>query len=228
MTARSLLLATALFLLPMQADATLSRAVGFDEKVENAGMIFVGKCIEQRSQWDAAQKWILTYSTFQIEKSLKGQFAPQMTIVTPGGEVDGVHQDTIGVPKFDIGDEHVLFVRNTGAGPTVAYFDQGAYEIERIRGERVVKPTVSAAVLIDHQRGMAVAPEEPRTLREFEQGVRESIRRGEQKQRMEMIERQKKAREEASILSVIKRNKMLIALALIGAVLATWQLVKRM
>ena len=227
MTARTLLLARALALVPLQAGATLSRAVGFDEKVEKSASIIVGKCVQQHAQWDGMRKWILTYSTFRIEKSLKGQPAQEITVVTPGGTVDGVHQDTIGVPKFNIGDEHVLFVRQTSAGLTVAYFDQGAYEIENIRGERVVKPTVSAAVLIDSQRGMAVAPEEPRTLREFERGVRESIQRTETRQRMEIIERQNKAREDASILNVLRRNKLLILLALVGAVLATWQLVKR-
>src|SRR5688572_23965221 len=115
MTARSLLFATALTLLPLQADATLSRAIGFDEKVENAALIIVGKCVGQQSQWDAAHKWILTYSTFRIEKSLKGQFAQEITVVTPGGAVDGIQQDTIGVPKFTVGDEHVLFVKNTKA-----------------------------------------------------------------------------------------------------------------
>ena len=227
MRARTLAVAAVFALLSTQAGATLSRAISFDEKVGNAAAIIVGRCTSQQSNWDAAHKWILTSSTFVIEKTLKGLPAQEVTIVTPGGVVDGVHQHTIGVPKFTVGDEHVLFVRNTKAGPTVLYFDQGAYEVIRVRGERIVKPAVSSAVLIDQQRGMAVTPEGARTLREFEDSVRETIRRGELKQRMDMIERQKRARAEASILNVIRRNKMLIMLALIGAALATWQLVKR-
>jgi hypothetical protein len=43
--------------------------------------------------------------------------------------------------------------------------------------------------------------------------------------RMDMMERQKK--EETSIWRVVERNKALILLALVGAALATWQLVKR-
>ena len=219
-----LVAAVALAFVPAAAHATISQAMSFDEKVDNAAAIVLGKCVRTNSQWDSAHKWILTYSTFEVEQSMKGAPAQQITIVTPGGTVDGVHQDTIGIPKFAIGNEHVVFVRNTQAGPTVLYFDQGAYEVETVRGEKMVKPLTSSAVLIDTQRGMAVAPEQPRTLREFTTSVRDTIRRREA-MRMEMIQREKQA--DASFVNVVKRNRLLIILALVGAALATWQLVKR-
>jgi hypothetical protein len=226
MTARSLFLATAFAaLVPMQSSATTLRAISFDEKVDNAAAIVLGKCTSTVSRWDPSGKWILTYNTFEIEKSMKGQPGQQLTIITPGGAVNGVHQETIGVPKFSIGDDQVVFVRNTRVGPTVLYFEQGAYNVERIRGERVVRPTVSEAALIDSQRGMAVSPEEPSTLREFEQRVHERIQRRELNERMQVLEREK--REQATLLNVLKRNKMLVVLALLGAILATTQIVKR-
>jgi len=222
MNARSLLIPITL-LLAVEANATISRAIGFDEKVDKAAAIVLGTCVNNVSRWDAAGKWILTYSTFRIEKAMKGEPAQEMTIVTPGGAVNGIHQETIGVPKFEVGDEHVVFVKNTRVGPTVLYFDQGAYAVENIRGERVVRPAVSAAVLVDTQRGMAV--ESPSTLREFEQRVSARIRERREIERMQVLEREK--REQASIGNVLKRNKTLVALALIGAILATLQLVKR-
>jgi len=226
MNARSLVIAAAIAtFIPLQAGATISRAMSFDDKVDNAAAIILGKCVRTTSQWDANKKWILTYSTFRIEETMKGQPAQEMTIVTPGGVVGGIHQETVGVPKFSTGGDHVVFVRNTSAGPTVLYFEQGAYEVENVRGERMVKPAVSAAVLVDTQRGIAVAPEEARTLRAFESRVRERIRDRES-QRMEILERQKK--EQASLVNVLKRNKTLIALALLGAIVATWQLVRRL
>lgn len=215
-----------LALIPLQASATISRAISFDDKVDQASAIVLGKCVETTSRWDPTGKWILTYSTFQVERSMKGQPAQQITIVTPGGEVDGTHQETIGVPSFPIGGEHVVFVRNTSAGPTVLYFDQGAYEVERVRGERVVRPVVSSAVLVDTQRGTAVSPEEARTLREFENAVRTRVRHREAIERMNVLKRQQK--EQASLINVLQRNKLLVMLALIGAALATWQLVKRL
>ena len=224
MTRNALALSAFLLLAPVAANATISRAMKFDDKVANAAAIVVGECVAQRSQWDPARNWILTYSTFRIEKTLKGMPAPEITIVTPGGTVDGITQEIIGVPRFREGEQHALFVRHSQAGPTVLYLEQGAYHVIEERGERVVQPAVSSTVLIDTGRGTAVSPEGRRSLREFEGSVRETVRRREA-MRMEMMEREKK--QQASLRSHIRRNRELLALALIGALLATWQLAKR-
>lgn len=221
----ALAFATVLALTPIAAEATISRAVTFDEKVENAKSIIVGRIVEQESSWDANRQRILTYSKFRVEKTLKGEPAQEITIVTPGGTVGDIAQDYVSVPRFNPGDERVVFVRDTRIGPTVLYFDQGAYRVDQDgRGERIVTPLVSSAVLVDFQRGAAVAPESAQTLRAFESSVRDSLGKH-ARMRMEMIEQ--KRREEASFWNQVKRNKALVVLALLGVALATWQLVKR-
>lgn len=220
----SLALAAALALVPVTAQATISKAMDFDHKVEKAAAIVLGKVVAQRSEWDASHTRILTHTTFQVEKTLKGGAGQQVTLVTPGGVVGDVAQEYVGIPSFTQGDEHVVFVRNTKAGPTVLYFDQGAYRVATAdRGERVVHPLVSSAVLVDTQRGVAVAPERARTLREFEGEVR--LAQGRLKaHRMKMIQEK---RNQASLSSQLRRNAPLVILALLGALLATWQLFKR-
>ncbi|MFL6246123.1 MAG: hypothetical protein ACJ74H_08870 [Thermoanaerobaculia bacterium] len=221
----ALAFAAVLAFTPVVAQATIARAVKFDEKVERAAAIVVGKVVAQQSAWDANHERILTYSTFQVEQTLKGLPAQQITIVTPGGTVGDVAQDYVGVPRFNPGGEHVVFVKNTKVGPTVLFFDQGAYRVENdSHGDRVVTPLVTNAVLVDSQRGVAVAPESPRLLRDFQGSVKESIRRNNAMQ-MEIIERKK--REEASLWNQVKRNKLLVIVGLLGAMLATWQLMKR-
>jgi hypothetical protein len=224
MSRSALALAGILALAPLTADATISRAVAFEEKVEDAAAIVVGTCIDQQSRWDNARNWILTYSTFRVEKTLKGFPSQQITIVTPGGTVGNVAQDIVGVPKFSKGEEHVLFVRNTQAGPTVLYLEQGNYHVEKDGSERVVRPVASSAVLIDTGRGTAAAGEQAFTLRDFEGRVKDTVKR-QDLQKMELMERTKQA--ESSIWSQIQRNRVLVALAMIGATLATWQLYKR-
>jgi hypothetical protein len=207
-----------------RAEATLARAMKFDDKVENAASIIVGKCVASRSQWDAEHRWILTYSTFQVEDSMKGRGASEITIVTPGGEVGGLHQDTIGVPSFRVGDENVVFTKDTSLGPTVLYFDQGAYDVgPGDRDSRVVTPRPTGAVLVDTQRGTAYEPEHARTLGEFKREVRDSIERT-RAQKMELIRGRKQPQ---SIASVPLHYKLLIALAVIGATIATVQLLRR-
>lgn len=221
----ALAFAAVLAFTPIAAEATIARAVKFDEKVEKAAAIVVGRVVAQQSSWDANRQRILTYSTFRVEQTLKGFPTQEITIVTPGGTVGDIAQDYVGVPRFSTGGEHVVFVRNTKVGPTVLFFDQGAYRVEKdSRGDRIVSPLVTSAVLVDSQRGAAVAPESPRLLRDFQDSVRESVRRRDAV-RMALIE--KKKREEASLWNQVKRNKVIVIVALLGAMLATWQFLKR-
>jgi hypothetical protein len=221
----ALAFAAVLALTPVVAEATIARAVQFDEKVERANAIIVGKVVSQQSSWDANRQRILTYSTFEVEETLKGFPAREVTIVTPGGIVGDVAQDYVGVPRFNTGGEHVVFVRNTKAGPTVLFFEQGAYRVDKdSRGDRMVTPLVTSAVLVDTQRGAAVSPEGRRSLRAFEGNVRESVQRHEA-MRMDMIKHRE--REQASFWNQVRRNKWIVIVALIGAMLATWQFVRR-
>jgi len=224
-----LALGSLLMLIPLGASATLMREVPFDEKVGNSASIIAGRCVRTESQWDRGGKRILTYATFSIEKTLRGAPRPnrEITIVIPGGSVGNIRQDTIGVPSFSEGDENVLFLRNTDLGPTVAYLEQGAYAITTEGGERMVRPVATEAVHIDEQRGVAVPAEEARPLRQFESDVRAAEQRI-AFQRNQMIEsRRRKAAEETSIWTAVKRNKLLVMLALVGATLATWTLLRR-
>ena len=217
----------ALAFLP-RANATLMKAATFDDKVENAASIILGTVVKQESRWDDAHRWILTYTTFRIDKAIKGVSPAlnEMTIVTPGGTVGDDHQDTIGVPTFATGSEHVLFIKNTKVGPTVLYFDLGAYDVEtNDHGDRVIKPVSTDAVTIDTQRGMAVAPESPRTLDQFERDVRDSERRAVMN-RMELVRKQQEA-VTPSLWSLLARNKLIVLLALAGAAIATWQYMRR-
>lgn len=222
---RFLIMLAAAALLSAPARATISVAIPFDQKVENAAAIVLGEVVSQRSEWDATKRWILTYSSIRVEKMLKGTPAAEVTIVTPGGTVDNVRQETIGVPRLREGEDHIVFVRASKAGPTVLYLEQGDYRVlADERGEQVVTPAASSAVYVDTQRGSAVAAERPRKLAEFERQVKESIQRREAI-RMELLERQKA--EDASLRNQLKRSWPLALLALAGVAFATWQLARR-
>jgi hypothetical protein len=222
------LAATAVILIVPAVNASMAVAATFDDKVDHAASIILGKCLRQEARFDPSGKWIVTYTTFAVERTMKGNPMPEMTIVTPGGEVSGVHQSTIGIPAFHPGAEHVLFVKNSSLGPTVLYFDQGAYDVTtNDRGEKIVTPVPSNLVKIDTQRGMAVAPSDtPKLLPEFEREVGDTIRNlRDQKMRMGMTEAER-LRKEASLWSVARENKWTILLALAGIAFATWRLLR--
>lgn len=155
--------------------ASVARAVSFEEKVGAADAIVLGRFVSSTSRWDPSGRWIVTDSTLEVEKALKGTPASRLTLVTPGGAVEGVRQETIGVPSFKPGDERIVFVRQSEAGPTVAFFDQGVYQVDRDgSGKAVVKAAPSRLVLVDQRTGKAAAAEDsaPMSLEAFEGKIR--------------------------------------------------------
>ena len=175
-TSFAVIVALALSLTP-NALGAVARAVEFNSKVQEAEAIVLGTCVRKESAFDSTGRWIVTRSTFKVSRTFKGSTPAEITIVTPGGEVNGLHQETIGVPNFGEGDVNVLFVRNSSIGPTVLYFDQGTYRVRDERGGSVVAPVESDLVLLDEQTGRArtVSDEAPRSLDEFEQQVRNAL-----------------------------------------------------
>jgi len=221
---RTLFLGALTLALPLSAHASVMRAIDFDTKVDNAAAIVLGKCVKTRSEWDPSHRTILTWSTFQVEDTMKGAAAGEVTVVTPGGVVAGVHQDTIGIRPFREGNENVVFIRNTAAGPTVLYFDQGAYDVSTSeRGDKIVAPVETNAIRVDTQRGVAVESEIPRTLREFKSDVRDSMDRT-RNMKMEMMRGRP---QQTPFLAAVAKYKLHIAIALLGALLATWQFFRR-
>ena len=220
---------SAVLLVAPAAHASLAAAATFDQKVANAAAIVLGKCVRQESRFDPSGRWILTYSTFQVEKTMKGSAMPEITIVTPGGQVGSLHQTSSGIPAFQPGAENVIFVKSSNLGPTVLYFDQGAYDVKSDEhGQRIVTPVPSNLVKIDTQRGIAVAPDDtPQPLPQFEQRVNDTLRdlRNE-KTRMDLLAAEK-LRREASLWSVAKENRWMILIALAGIAFATWRLLRR-
>src|SRR5258708_12376373 len=102
---------------------------------------------------------MVTYAAFEVERTRKGNPVPEVTVVTPGGSVGSVHQSTVGIPVFHPGAEHVLFVKNSSLGPTVLYFDQGAYDVTtNDRGEKLLTPLPTSLVKVHPQPGMPVPP----------------------------------------------------------------------
>ncbi len=207
------------------ADATIARAVSFDEKVVRADSIILGRCVRTESQFDPTGKWIVTYSTFAVDRNLKGAQLPEVTLVTPGGQVGSLRQETVGVPRFRQGDRHVLFVKKTSLGSSVLFFDQGTYKANKAAdGEVIVEPVSSDTVLLDTQSGRAGVAEGPRTLRDFETQVREILsepgKRDFEKAAVVASSKAASRNEPGAFTRFVSTNRLLLSLVTIGLVLS--------
>ena len=231
-----LIIAAVLLLASTPAAGSVARAVEFDKKVEQADSIILGKVTSTRSSWDPSGKFILTYSTFQVEKAFKGAPVPEVTLVTPGGQVGSVRQETAGVPTFVRGDQHVLFVKQGTAGPTVMYFDQGAYKVSKEGRELKVAPVATNLVLIDSQTGKVSGQEPVRSLGQFEGEVRASVSRAFERDVRASMARTRDAAKPAErapqsafdqAKDFLFRNKILLTLLAAAIALTSYFLVKK-
>ena len=88
----------------------------FDELVGRADVIFQGSVSDVQSQWvgEGAERAIVSYITFKVEDTIKGDVGKTYTIRMLGGTVEGESMEVAEGPRFNIGDKDILFVENNG------------------------------------------------------------------------------------------------------------------
>ena len=98
------------------ARATTVIPPSFDELVGQAELIFQGTVTDVKSEWagEGGQRRIVSYVTFHVDESLKGNPGAAYTIRMLGGTVDGQTMEVSDSPKFKVGDRDILFVENNG------------------------------------------------------------------------------------------------------------------
>lgn len=106
----------ALFSLGFIATATTVIPPKFDELVSRAQIIFEGEVTGLQSQWigEGAEHRIVTFVTFKVSDTLKGDPGTTYSMRMLGGTVDGRTMEVTDAPKFKIGDRDLLFVENNG------------------------------------------------------------------------------------------------------------------
>lgn len=95
--------------------ATSVLPLSFDQLVTDADRVFQGRCIENRQALDPDLNIQVTYTTFEIEESLKGVLQNPLTIKQAGGSQQGGRLLIQGVPEFTVGSEYVVFLYGTSS-----------------------------------------------------------------------------------------------------------------
>ncbi len=115
----------------------------FEELVDNAQLIFEGTVSEVKSEWagEGAQRRIVSFVTFKVKDTLKGEAGSSYTMRMLGGTVDGQTLEVTDGPKFKVGDRDVVFVENNGSQfiPLVGIM-HGRFrvELDKVTGREVV------------------------------------------------------------------------------------------
>lgn len=128
------------------AGATVLLPAEFREMVSGSKAIVHGRVVDVRSQASADRRAIATYVTMAVDTHLKGAFGREVTFRVPGGEAGRYRRIIVGAPRFERGDEVVLFL--TSRGPSIPYvfgLSQGVYRVSRAGGPPMVTaPAVTA------------------------------------------------------------------------------------
>ncbi|MCA8921706.1 MAG: hypothetical protein KDD82_07830 [Planctomycetes bacterium] len=133
---RLLLVVSAVVLtsLPGAARSTTVEALDEDALLERSACVFWGDCLEARPEWSADRQRIYTRVRFAPREVLKGDPAPLVELLIPGGELEGKAYVIHGMPTIRAGSEVVLFASHPHPKSKVCVpvgLGQGVYFVNR-------------------------------------------------------------------------------------------------
>lgn len=146
--AAALALAPVAVLVPSDAQASVSIAVGFDALVKDADAVGVVTPTEQKAVWEDGR--IYTYTRVKVDQGVAGDLGTGADgwVRTMGGVVGKIGQMVDGEPVFVVGKPSLLFLRKWKAGGTwqVSARAQGQFPVTIDDTSKVKKVIRSANV----------------------------------------------------------------------------------
>jgi hypothetical protein len=85
-----------------------------EDLTRGSDVIAVGKVKELKSEWVSGKKAIVTRVTLDVDEFLKGGAGQTLTVLVPGGEVDGVGEWYSHTARFKKDEDVVLFAKKQG------------------------------------------------------------------------------------------------------------------
>jgi hypothetical protein len=85
--------------------------MGLEKLASVSTHIVEARAVRSVSQWNAEHTLILTYTNFEVRRTLKGETPHTILVRQLGGTVNGISQRVAGVRHWRPGDEAVLFLQ---------------------------------------------------------------------------------------------------------------------
>ncbi len=177
----ALFVAVLLGLTPVAATTVIPPT--FDQLVDNAREIFVGRVVARESRWVTTRDGpvIMTLVTFRIDDPVKGQLGTQTSLEFLGGTVGEYTMSVAEMPQFNIGDRDMLFVGNRNAASPLVGFMYGRFRIAYdARGIETIQTYDGLALTSGPTAGPTQTSPRvgPTALSQFREAVLERLRRG--------------------------------------------------
>jgi hypothetical protein len=134
----------AALLAAVSAPATTLVHLSLEQLSQASSDVVRGRAVSQESRWNDAHTQIVTVTTVEVERTLKGTPRSTVAIEQLGGSLGNLHVRVPGTVSFRRGASYFLFLEPARSGSYhVTGMAQGAYRIYRLPQtgeERVVRP----------------------------------------------------------------------------------------
>jgi hypothetical protein len=146
-----------ILLLPALAESSVIQ-VSLDEMAHSSELIFQGRVLSKRAEWDPRGTTIHTYVTFQIQEVIKGAHTgSQIVLRYQGGTIGTLTLNVSDVVPPDVGETGIYFV----SSPARAFvhplygWDQGHFLVIRDAGgiDRVFTRNLKPVIAIQPTQG---------------------------------------------------------------------------
>lgn len=128
---------------------TTLRRMELGQLAAAAKVVVRAKCLGGESRWEHGEIW--TETRFATLEAFKGQPPAEFTTRLLGGRVGAIESLVDGVPRFQPGEEVVLFlVPSSARDYTIAAWKEGTFRVRRnLAGQAVVTQDAAAPALYD-------------------------------------------------------------------------------
>jgi hypothetical protein len=161
---RFLLLGLLALAIAVPASASTFLGLTTDQLMATSDAVIQGEVLQVHSFWNKSGRIIVTEAIVRVTETVAGKSPSVVVLRTFGGTVEGFTVEAHGFPKFEKGQELLLFVSNQADGTAeVTGYRQGQYRIVRGKAGVMAVPTVEHGVRLLTRDGQA-APR-PQALR---------------------------------------------------------------
>jgi hypothetical protein len=115
--------------------ATTFLKMSIAEMAHQAPLIVRARCLASSVTWQSGEIWTLT--NFDIVEVWRGSASGSLTVRLLGGTTGNLTSTVSGVPRFQPGENVILFLEPTARGDySVVSWEQGTFRIRRVRATK--------------------------------------------------------------------------------------------
>lgn len=140
--------------------------------------IVVAKCISSEAKLDEQTGFIFTYTTFEIDESLKGKYGDKLVLKFVGGTVGDQTVSSPFLPKFTPNEEFVLLLgpENSAGYPVLQSINKGVYRVHTTdSGAKVISTPVSGLELFNSTTNQRIEGDNTLSLDDFIYSINQAL-----------------------------------------------------